>query len=327
MTTYTPKALAYISTIIKVAGSVTDWSAGLESETEVTVQEVQCMQIDDYIYIAGNENEDAHIKNFLERFVVGNELEFQYCLRYANGLFKLAYNFRKAPKKKPKSTDPAVIGVYYPHLYSAQDLNVINGFSAKKPDFLLDLTPDVINEMRRLITTAVANDDEKKLSWFLRKFVGVKAAQGAIKASGAPNAYLAMYNKSTAINVLQSKPAVHAELVLLTFLAESIADDPSLFTGKTIRIGGAKKACSYCAYWIRNYRRWILNTYDVTLEFPVDDGGDPRSVGSGAGNRPTSAKLISLGDYPALLFNGTAGSSSSVELNEIYNDETRWTRL
>lgn len=55
---YGPEELAYIATVISSAAAAWDWSAGLDSKQAVTIEEVQCMQIDgeDKVCIACNSN-------------------------------------------------------------------------------------------------------------------------------------------------------------------------------------------------------------------------------------------------------------------------------
>ena len=294
MPAHTAKELAYISTIIKVSASTVDWSKELGvADGEIAIQEVQCMQIGDNLFIAANPLEDALVKNYLERFHVSNYTELQSCLRYSHNLLSMEH-----PKRKKKTNlRQHVVGKGYDAKYSTQDKAVIDTFVAKKPTFLTAFSDDDLDTIERLVTKTTSTPGDQRLSWFLRKFIKESTAQGAVKATGSPTAFLTSYSSATTVNILPSATDIHAEIRLLTLLGEAVIANAEAFRDKTIHIGGAKKACANCALWIKYFRQWLLGTFNVTLAFPADDGGDTRSVGSGAGKRPLSTKFDSYEGY------------------------------
>ncbi|WP_321951218.1 hypothetical protein [Paraburkholderia bannensis] len=318
MPSLSSKELAYISTIIKVSAATVDWSKDLGAKDAlITVQEVQCMQINDNIYIAANPGESAHVKVFLERFSVSNYLQLQNCLRYSHNLLSME-NTKRRTRNKPAQH---VVGKGYDAKYSAQDRKVIDDFAAKKPAFITAFSNDELDAINTLITTTTTAPDDQRLSWFIRKFIEESKAQGATKASGSPNAYLSKYSLSSSVNLIQSESNVHAELLLLRLLTEAVIADRESFKGKTIHIGGAKKACANCAIWIKHFRRWMLNRFEVTLAFPIDEeGGDDRAQASGAGIRPSSSQFVTYGIYGTKLFNGEA--NNELGLAEAFAEET-----
>ncbi|WP_321877220.1 hypothetical protein [Paraburkholderia bannensis] len=318
MPSLSSKELAYISTIIKASAATVDWSKDLGAKDAlITVQEVQCMQINDNIYIAANPGESAHVKAFLERFGVSNYLQLQNCLRYSHNLL-IMDNPKRKTKSKPSQH---VVGKGYTAKYSEQDLKVIKDFVAKKPAFITPFDNEALDTINTLITTTRTDPDELRLSWFIRKFIKESEPQGAKKASGSPNAYLSKYSLSSSVNLIQSEPNVHAELLLLRLLTEAVIADRESFKGKTIHIGGAKKACANCATWIKHFRRWMLNRFEVTLAFPIDEeGGDNRAQANGAGIRPSSSQFVTYGIYGTKLFNGEA--NNELGLAEAFAEET-----
>ncbi|MDR0279852.1 MAG: hypothetical protein LBJ37_18410 [Paucimonas sp.] len=315
---YSPKELAYLSTIIKRTAAIRDWDTDLDSSGTKKISEVQCMQIvgDDKIFIATNPGEQDAVRYYLSGFGVNNALDFERCLFMSHELLSMrhqlfsdAVTVRLKPDTKRK--------------YSGQEKLVVDSF--RKPSFLAGNYLKLYQDMFNAINDGGTDPAGKKLSWFLRKLIACPITTNAVKSTGAPLAVLNEYSKAVAVNVLDSIENVHAEIVLLTFLAEEVTTNPHMFENKVIHLGGAKKACAHCAAWIALYKRWMLNTYKVKVRTTENDGGDTRGEANAAetSKRPSRPTLATLRGAPKLLFT-PAGATELHHLNTMADDENLW---
>lgn len=316
--------LSYISTIIKAAAATRDWSATLGSKTAGKVQEVQCMKIKDKLFIAGNFDkidEGALIKAYLSSFGVSNRSEFDNCMRYSHELLSLDNQQWLRIDKTKVANDSyrlrkVTVDIHTIPKYSPQDNSVIQGFAAVKPIFLASgFSDEELGAVMNLIAKPSSTESSRNQhhAWFLRHFLGISEASGAIKANGQPNAYVNRYSASLDINIVKSIKGVHAELTLLTFLARELLTNPLELSGQVIYLGGSKNACMWCKAWIDNYRRWIKEWFGVKILLPseytsaIEDLKRPN--GSGAGQRPTLEGIPYSGEFAKKLFNGEAGGN------------------
>ncbi|AHF66627.1 MULTISPECIES: hypothetical protein [Pseudomonas] len=318
-----PNELCYISTIIKAAAATRDWNAALGTRTAGKVQEVQCMRIKDKLFIAGNFDridEGELIKSYLASFGVSSRTEFELCMRYSHELLSMDSTRWIAVDKSKETNDAGypsrkvAVDSHRMPKYSPQDNSVIQGFAEVKPIYLGNTpTHDQIDAILDLIAKPKSTDltRDKKLSWFLRHFLGVSEATGATKASGQPSGFVKSYADSGEVNIVKSIKDVHAELVLLSFLTKEVLANPVKFNGHTVYLGGSKNACLWCKAWIDNYRKWIKEWFNIKILLPSEYTSGieafKRPNGSGAGKRPILEGMPYSGEFAKALFNGAGG--------------------
>ncbi|QCP48074.1 hypothetical protein FAZ95_02045 [Trinickia violacea] len=317
--------LCYISTIIKSAAAITDWDAALGNNKAGKVQEVQCMQIKDQLFIAGNFyriDEGAAIKSYLSSFGITNRYDFESCMQYSHELLTMN-NERWLKIQNKKETDDATfnlkkikIDVHTMPKYSGQDNLVIHGFAESKPVFLMEaFGDDKIGAIMDLLAKPRKDQPNRneKLSWFLRRFLGVAESLGAVKATGGPHGYVGSFSESKDVNIVKSEKGVHAELVLLSFLTRAVVDSPDKFYGQTVYLGGSKNTCLWCKAWMDHYRKWIKEWFSMKLILPNEYTHEIEALirphGSGAGNRPKWEGMAYAGESAKALFNGSAGGN------------------
>lgn len=286
------KELAFISTVIKASVPGTDWGNGVAPD----IHEVQAMSIGNNLYIAANPGEAPYVKAFINSFGITSRRDFFKFLRYCHGLLTLPSSARKTVPEGAENTGR--IGKNYMRKYSEQDRQVIDHFRGQiGSDVQSGLTHTEILEACRLITKSQKDKPlaDQQRAWFLRNFVGAPTDQYNQRATGIPLAMLSQYKNHSFLNILQSKTNLHAEVVLLSFLANAAESAPASFKGKTVHIGGAKAACNRCDSWITYFTKWVAQTYEIEVRLPKNDvDGDHRPHGSGAGSRPDASGLEAL---------------------------------
>ncbi|MBV4457917.1 hypothetical protein KVG96_08170 [Pseudomonas sp. COR58] len=296
MPDYTAKDLTLFSTIIARAACLRGWGADLGAGAGTAIEEVQCMQFRESLYIAGNHGEHAAIASYFRAFGVSNHETFINCLRYSRWLLTI-----------PFVTRTAVAGRSYHGEFSDQE-EITLTYAAASLGHVPVLTAGEIAQARALIVTAVlpAAGPLRTLAWFLKKFTGAPALAGLNRPAATAFHYSVNYNGIHAINLLDDSSTVHAELKLMRMLAYAHTHD--LMHRKTgrVRVGGLKRTCAFCAAWIGRFQPWMLRAFEVRVDLPADD---TRGIADGAGNRPTNVREAEFGAYVQALFNGAANSN------------------
>ncbi|QRY77371.1 hypothetical protein JVX91_17335 [Pseudomonas sp. PDNC002] len=320
--------LSYISTIIKAAAATRDWNAALGSKKAGKVQEVQCMRVKGKLLIAGNYDqidEGEAIKSYLASFGVGNGHDFVTCMQYSHELLALDSPRWIRVNKDKELSDPAYkllqvkVDAHAMPSYSGQDNLVIQGFAEARPIFLAGgFDDDDLGTIMDLVAKPRASGPartapQQNLAWFLRHFLGVSEASGALKAAARPSGFAGSLATCGDVGVVKSMQGVHAELVLLSFLAREVLTNPNDFFGETVYLGGSKNACQFCNSWMGHYRKWIKQWFSVNVVLPfeythaIEDLARPH--GRGSGSRPSLAGVGYAGEFATALFNGAAGGN------------------
>lgn len=292
MPVYSAEDLAVFSTVIARSACLRDWGADLGQGAPVAVQEVQCMQIGDSLHVAGNGVEHVAIANYFRAFGVSDHASFIRCLQYSHWILETPFNQRAA-----------VIGRGFVGQYSAQEratLNYAPGSLANIPP----LAAQDIQAARALVTTTVLPAaPDRQLAWFLRKFSGAPAIAGLNRPTATAFNYAGNYNGLHEISLINDGTGVHAELKLLRALTYAHTNNLLRIRTGTVRVGGLKRTCAFCAAWIGRFHPWIRLQYRVQIELPAND---TRAMGGGAGLRPTGVGEGGFGNYVQALFNGAA---------------------
>lgn len=291
---YTANQLSVISAIIARAAVSRNWESDADGGPKGKIEEVQCMELDGKLYIAGNHSEHDSIAAYLTAFGVRDETSFLDCLRYSHWLLSIQNNKRKESA-----------GNHFKAEYSDQEILTLG--LAILP--FAPLADDLAAEAKQLVKGEIPNPDERQrgLGWFLRRFVGaanLKPAYG--KSTKGKFSLVTDSIQSSEVNVINNGADVHAELKLLKFLAENLASGAVKMNFKEVNVGGLKKACDFCNAWIGYFNAWMYKQYKITVVLPHNDTN--RSTGGGAGDRPYSAKFSDWGDYVKALFNGGPNS-------------------
>ena len=293
--TFTSNQLSVISTVLARCATLRDWSTDTEAKDDgVSIQEVQCLEADDKLYIAGNHSEHAAVGDFLNAYGVNSRASLLKCLAYADWLLKLAFTTRKA-----------TTGVAYKGEYSEQELKAL-GLADRPFDAL---STEEIRVACLLLKGTATGEIDQKLGWFLRKFVGAGplSTKPYVRAKAKDGVSLVTNGTATAeINVVKDTNDVHAELKLLAYLYDRVAVSSGPWNHKTVSVGGLKKTCNYCARWISHFGGYMKDKIDLDVALPT---GDDRPLGSGAGKRPLSVHLDKMkSPYLKAMFNGEANS-------------------
>lgn len=296
MPDYTAKDLTLFSTIISRAASLRDWGAELREGSGTAIEEVQCMQFRDSLYIAGNHGEHHPIANFFRAFGVSNHTTFIDCLRYSYWLLTVPFTSR-----------PTDVGRSYQGEFSDQD-SITLAYAASSLGHIAPLSTTESARAKVLVTTTnlTTINTQQKLAWFLKKFTGAPALNGLNRTAATDFHYSPNYNGEYAINLLNDSTPVHAELKLMRMLA--YAHTKNLLLRKTgrVRVGGLKRTCAYCAAWIDHFKPWMHKEFEVRIDLPADD---TRATGSGAGQRPSDIGESAFGNYVQALFSGATNNN------------------
>jgi hypothetical protein len=293
--TFTSNQLSVVSTVLARCATLRDWSTDTEvKDTGDSIQEVQCLEADDKLYIAGNHSEHTAVGDFLNAYGVNSRASLLKCLAYADWLLTLTF-----------TTRAATTGMAYSCEYSEQELNALK--LADRPfEALSDAEVRVACTLLNGTATGVI---DQKLGWFLRKFVGAGPLSRTPYVRAKPTNGVAFVTNGTAtaeVNVVKDNNDVHAELKLLAYLYDRVAVSPGPWRHKTVSIGGLKKTCNYCAKWISHFGGYVKEKIDLGVALPT---GDDRPLGSGAGKRPLSVHLDKMTNpYLKAMFNGEANS-------------------
>lgn len=291
---YTAEDLALFSTIIARAACMRSWDAGIGQGAPTAIQEVQCMQLGDALYFAGNGIEHMSIASYFQAFGVSDHASLINCLKYSHWLLSTRPDQRKA-----------IVGHDFKGGYSAQERATLD-YAAASLVHIPALTAQEIVNARELVTTAeLPAAQMRNLAWCLRKFATADSIHGLARPAATLFNYSVNYNGLHEINVLNDSSDVHAELKLLRLLACTRTRSFLHGTASNARIGGLKRTCAFCAAWINCFRPWIERQYRVTLSLPAND---TRAMGNGAGNRPSDVGEEGFGNYVQALFNGAVNS-------------------
>lgn len=296
MPDYTAKDLAVFSTIISRAACLRGWGAELGQGVGVAVEEVQCMQFRESLYIAGNGVEHQMIADLFRAFGVSSHDSFIGCLKYCHWLLSMPFVSRTAEAGKT-----------FTGAYSPQETATLN-FSPESLGHIPGLTPEERTQARDLVRISVLPPagPTRTLAWFLKKFTSAAALQGLTRPTATTFHYATQYNGVHAINLIQDSTTVHAELKLLRMLA--YAHNNNLMLKKTgrVRVGGLKRTCAFCFAWIERYKSWMFKEYNVRIDLPEHDN---RAMGGGAGDRPNGVGEQQFGLYVQALFNGAENNN------------------
>ncbi|RON50521.1 hypothetical protein BK666_05175 [Pseudomonas frederiksbergensis] len=306
---YSAKDLAVFSTIIARAACLRKWSTELgHAGAGSAIEEVQCMQFRDSLYIAGNKGEHVKIADFLQAFGVSNHASFMNCLKYSHWLLSI-----------PFVTRTAVTGRSYPGKFSDQE-DITLTYGAASLGHIPALTLNEIDQARDLIVATVlpVAGPLRILAWFLKKFTEAAALPGLNRPPAAAFHYTTEYNGVFGINVLNDSTTVHAELKLLRMLEYAHTKNLMPLKTRRVRVGGLKKTCAFCAAWINRFQPWMLTAYEVRIDLPAED---TRGVADGAGNRPTNVGEAGFGPYVRELFNGAVNSNCADVVGPYDNPE------
>jgi hypothetical protein len=292
---FTSNQLSVISTVLARCATLRTWSTDTEVKDEgESIQEVQCLEADDKLYIAGNHSEHGPVGDFLNAYGVNDRASLLKCLAYADWLLKLAYTTRKA-----------TTGVAYKGEYSEQELKAL-GLADRPFDALSD---EEVRVACLLLKGTATGEVDQKLGWFLRKFVGAGPLPAKPYARAKAKDGVSFVTNGTAtaeVNVVKDTHDVHAELKLLAYLYDRVAVSPGAWNHKTVSVGGLKKTCNYCAKWIAHFSGYVKDKIELDVALPT---GDDRPLGSGAGKRPLSVHLDKMKNaYLKAMFNGEANS-------------------
>lgn len=305
---YTAEHLALFSTILAAGARLRGWSRDLGvGGGEVAVQEVQCMRMNDGLYIAGNHGEHAAIADYLRAFGVTDHASFINCLKYTNWLFTVPHGQRNG-----------TVGRGYVATFSATEQAAIAYAGAGLGQIPVMTAPEIL-AARALVTTAVLPaPGDRTLAWFLRKFTGAAAIVGLNRpVAGAIN-YVGQYNGPHELTLINDGSGVHAELKLARVLTRAYVVDTLRMADPGVAIGGLKRACSYCEAWLTRYVPWMALQYRVVIQRPANDN---RAQGGGAGDRPSNVGEAGFGQYVQALFNGAANSNCADVAAHANDDE------
>ena len=76
----TSNELSVISTVLARCATLRDWSTDTEVKDDgVSIQEVQCLEAEDKLYIAGNHSEHAAVGDFLNAYGVNDRASLMRC--------------------------------------------------------------------------------------------------------------------------------------------------------------------------------------------------------------------------------------------------------
>jgi hypothetical protein len=292
---YTAEDLTVFSTIIARAACMRGWDADLGQGAPAAIQEVQCMQLGDALYFAGNGIEHMAIASYFRAFGVSDHTSLINCLKYSHWLLST-----------PAHQRSAVVGRAFTGGYSPQETATMNYAAASLVAHIPALSAQEITDARGLVTTAaLPAAPVRGLAWCLRKFAGAAAIAGLNRPAATLFNYPVNYNGLHEINLLNDSTNVHAELKLLRLLTYTRTQNLLHGTASDARVGGLKRTCAFCAAWINRFRPWIGLQYRITLTLPAND---TRAMGGGAGDRPSGVGEAGFGNYVQALFNGGANS-------------------
>jgi hypothetical protein len=268
------------------------WDADLGLGAPTAVQEVQCMQIGDALYFAGNGIEHMAIASFFRAFGVSDHTSLINCLKYCHWMLSTPHHLRTA-----------VLGRSFHGGYSPQETATM-AYAAASLAHIPALSAAEILAARGLITTAaLPAAPQRPLAWCLRKFVGAAAIAGLNRPAATLFNYPVNYNGVHEINLVNDGSNVHAELKLLRLLTYSRTNNLLRGAVGAVRVGGLKRTCAFCAAWINRFHPWMRLQYRVTVDLPAND---TRAMGGGAGERPSGVGEAGFGNYVQALFNGAA---------------------
>ncbi|TBU95654.1 hypothetical protein [Phytopseudomonas dryadis] len=292
---YTPKDLVLFSTIINAATRQKNWDTELTDKAAGSkVEEVQCMRIDERLFIACNYGEHARVDSFFKAFGVTDLDTFLQCMRFCHGLLKMNHSDKISSLGRSFTacySEPEKASCTY-----AAASTAVTALSADELEFISNLLKK---------TPAIPADIQaKRILWALRKLTDAGAITDFTKPSSTKSLMTKNYDTNpNAINLLNDSLTVHAELKLLRLLTQTKIGDNPLNTHKSAAIGGIKRACQSCSKWIASFVKWIKAQFDVDIELPAPD---TRVSASGDGDRPQIDKdrIEVYGEYVVNLFKG-----------------------
>ncbi|UQS16835.1 hypothetical protein [Pseudomonas sp. HS6] len=296
MAYYSAQDLVLFSAIIAAATRERDWDYGTGNNLKgTTVQEVQCMQIGENIYIACNNGEHARVASFLQAFGVSDHGSFILCLKYCHHLYTM-----------PHADKVNLLGVGNDLKYSGPEQKAID-YSAPSHVHVRPLSEKQLTTAKTLISVDSDQPLEKRqLAYFLRKFVGTDPNPKFTCPPYGASLLIKSCSDAKAINVLEDSLTVHAELKLLRMVAEEKLAG-RMMSVRRVNLGGLKQACVPCARWIELYNAWMKVQFKTSVELPPPP--ESREQGSGAGNRPLIGGITGYGNYVKNLFNGVKNES------------------
>jgi hypothetical protein len=293
MNNYSANDLCFLSTVIARSATSRAWETGLDNTNEGTaLQEVQCMQLNGELYLAGNHAEHKLVDAYLKAFGVCDEATFIDCIRYSDWLLAFPYKDRKKE-----------IGEAYKCKYSEQEEKTLGMATRTHFPALSAEEEAAAKELAKGTSTA-----KPALAWFLRKFIGAGTKAGVVKSTAAKVGSVKneLYKGGQDINLVCDEKDVHAELKLLGFLGHCLVQRQLFLANATVRVGGLKKTCTFCAGWIEWFSKWMHAQFKVDVALPANDD---RAQGKGAGKRPSSNYVGEYGTLVAKLFNGENNTS------------------
>ncbi|MFI8226078.1 hypothetical protein [Pseudomonas sp. NPDC085632] len=300
ISSYNAKDLVLFSTIINSATRQKNWESELSDKAVGTkVEEVQCMKIDERLFIACNYGEHARVDKFFQAFGVTNLDTFLQCMRFCHALLKMEHT-TKIPS----------LGRAFTADYSGPEKTACTYAAASTA--VTDLSAEELTLIRNMIKknpTIPVDTQAQRILWAVRKLTDAGVATGLTKPAGSKSLMTKNYNTNTnAINLLNDSLPSHAELKLLRLLTQTKIGASPLNAHQTATIGGIKRACESCARWIAIYVKWIKAQFDVDIELPATD---TRTSASGDGDRPKIEKdhVEEYGEYVVALFNGVKNNN------------------
>lgn len=295
---YTAKDMVLFSTIIKTSARLHDWANALPVVAGVdgiqTVQEVQCMRLNGALYIAGNHTDCNAIYSFLGAFGVTDHDSLLKCLSYSHWLLTMT----RAEKGDFART--------YNDSFDGQD-NEAYMYSRQSAALLPAIDKVDAKKLVNRTDWSDLSEAEKRLSWFLKKFTGMKKMLNFERPADSKIRRNANYLGDVDLVLVNDTQDIHAELKLMRLLTEAALLAKIPRSKSQISLGGSKAACKFCAPWISCFQFWVKPQFGMTIELPA---GDPRASGGGSGCRPdlTAEKKKPFSYLVNALFNGNANN-------------------
>lgn len=299
MPVYAPEDLALFSTIICRAVSYMEWNEELsQSSRGPETQEVQCMQIKNGLFFAGNKTEHQGIAHLFTAFGISDHHSLILLLRYCYGILKMT------PSERLEK-----LGKGIQHQFSPTEVITLN-YAHESLTLLSPLTVQECSDIKSMVLATKMPTVPNPLMWFIRKFLGVtKKITGLTKPTARLFNYAANYSRTNEINLVLDGGEAHAELKLSWVLAS--AYEKGDLSGKDrVTLGGLKNTCLFCNAWLFHFRAWMLRVHDVRISMPPND---KRVKAVGKGSRPKNIPQFdnSTRAFGKALFNGEANNECS----------------
>jgi hypothetical protein len=296
---YAPEDLALFSTVICRAVSYMNWNEDISKSTRgPETQEVQCMQIKDGLFFAGNYAEHEGIAHLFMAFGVSNHASLIRLLRYCYRILMMS------PSERSEK-----LGKGIQHQFSPTE-NITLGYAHESLTLLPPLTLLECQEIKNMVEATKLPTVPNPQMWFFRKFLGVtKKIPGLTKPTATSFNYAGNYSNTHEVNLILDGSAAHAELKLSWILAS--AYEKNAMTGPDrVALGGLKNTCLYCNAWLLHFRAWMLRVHDVRVSMPRND---QRVKAVGKGSRPKNIPQLqaSTREFGKALFNGEANNECS----------------